>query len=111
MLGLRQTSMTPDDYRPCRYRGVEGTQGGTGRDAVGRLFAAALDGDGRAEAALHLLGGFDDTAHRASFALLDADLDTGADTGDHPARPVSPDVLASIDRTLAALREHQRSVP
>jgi hypothetical protein len=67
---------------------------------VGRLFAAALDGDHRAEAALHLLGGFDDTAHRASFALLDA----GAEQD--PARPIPPDVLASIDRTLAALREH-----
>lgn len=77
---------------------------------MGRLFAAALDGDRRAEAALHLLGGFDDTAHRASFALLDAGADAGADTGRGPARSVPPDVLASIDRTLAALREHQRSM-
>ena len=77
---------------------------------MGRLFAAALDGNRRAEAALHLLGGFDDTAHRASFALLNAGADIGAGAGQDPARTVPPDVLASIDRTLAALREHQRNV-
>jgi hypothetical protein len=70
------------------------------RVVVGRLFAAALDGDRRAEAALHLLGGFDDIAHRASWALLRGDQDH--------AEPIPPDVLASIDRTLAALRDRQR---
>jgi hypothetical protein len=74
--------------------------GPAGRSAVGRLFAAALDGDRRAEAVLHLLGGFDHTAHRASFALLSIGPD---DRG-----PTPPDVLASIDRALAALRDHQR---
>ncbi|GAA4906616.1 hypothetical protein [Actinomycetospora succinea] len=71
------------------------------RDAIGRLFTAALDGDRHAEAALHVLGGFDDTAHRASWTLLRADLDH--------AQPEPPNVLASIDRTLAALRDLQRS--
>ncbi|MEJ2865329.1 hypothetical protein [Actinomycetospora flava] len=74
---------------------------GASRDAIGRLFAAALDGDRRAEATLRLLGGFDDTAQRASWALLRADHDH--------TRSMSPDVLASIDRTLAAL--HDRQVP
>lgn len=74
-----------------------GDAGGTLRDAVGRLFASALDGDRRAEAALHLLGGFDDTAQGASRALLRAHQDL--------AQPIPPDVLASIDRTLAALRD------
>ena len=73
--------------------------GGTPRDGIGRLFAAALDGDRRAEAALHLLGAFDDTAHRASWALLGVDHDS--------AQVTSPNVLASINRTLAALREHR----
>jgi hypothetical protein len=78
-----------------------GAPGGSSRDAIGRLFAAALNGDRRAEAALHLLGGFDDTAHRASWALLRA--------GHDPAQPAPPDELASIDRTLAALCARQRS--
>ncbi|MDD7967743.1 hypothetical protein [Actinomycetospora lemnae] len=78
-----------------------GAAGGGSRDAVGRLFAAALEGDCHAEAALHLLGGFDDTARRASWALLRANRD--------PAQPTPPDLLASIDRTLAALRDRQRS--
>ena len=77
-----------------------GTPGGGGRDAISRLFAAALEGDHHSEAALHLLAGFDDTAHRASWALLHADLNL--------AKPTSPDVMASIDRTLAALRDLQR---
>ena len=78
-----------------------GATGSASRDAIGRLFAAALDGDPQAEAALHLLGGFDDAANRASWALLRTDLNL--------ARPAPPDVLASIDRTLAALRERLRS--
>ena len=104
------SSMTPEHRRRCWSHNVASAQGnqcGTGRDAVGRLFAAALDGDRRAEAALHLLGGFDDTAHRASFALLDA-VDAISAT---PPGPVPPDVLASIDRIVAALRDHQRSMP
>ena len=51
--------MTPEHRRRCWSHNVASAQGnqcGTGRDAVGRLFAAALDGDRRAEAALHLLG-------------------------------------------------------
>lgn len=91
------------------------------RDAIGRLFAAALDGDTRAAAALHLLGGLDttdDTAHRASFALLGAGHGPGGhgprrhspdghDPGsDGPAEPIPPDVLAGIDRALAAARDH-----
>jgi len=61
------SSMTPEHRRRCRSHNVRersGKQCGTGRDAVGRLFAAALDGDRRAEAALHLLitcGGTFDT--------------------------------------------------
>ena len=74
-----------------------GALGATSRDALGRLFAAALDGDRRAEAALHLLGGFDDTAHRASWALLRAAQD--------PAQSTPADVLASIDRTTVAVRD------
>lgn len=70
----------------------------TGRDEVTRLFAAALDGDRRAEAALNLLGGFDDTAHRASVVLATAGYEVAA---------TPPDVLASIDRTLTALRRHR----
>jgi hypothetical protein len=70
---------------------------GASRTAIDRLFAAALDGDRRAEAALHLLGGFDDTARRASWALLGVD--------EIPALLTPPDVLASIDRTIAALRD------
>ncbi|MDD7966170.1 hypothetical protein [Actinomycetospora lemnae] len=71
----------------------------TPRDAVAQLFAAALDGDRRAEATLHLLGGFDETAQRASAALLDSGSDP---------RHGTVDVLASIDRTLAALRDERR---
>ena len=78
-----------------------GAPGGSSREAIGRLFAAALDGDRRAEAALHLLGGFNDAAHRASWALLRADEDL--------AQPIPLGVLASIDRTMAALRHRQRS--
>ncbi|WP_328304537.1 hypothetical protein [Actinomycetospora sp. NBC_00405] len=78
-----------------------GDPGGTPRDAISRLFARALDGDRRAEAALHLLGGFDEAAHHASWALLTADQD--------PALPTPSDVLASIDRTLAALHDRQIS--
>lgn len=70
------------------------------RGEVSRLFAAALDGDRRAEAALHLLGAFDDSAHRASFALASAGHDLDED--------MPPGVLAGIDRTLAAARNHQR---
>lgn len=72
---------------------------GTSRDVIGRLFAAALDGDRRAEAALHLLGGLNDEAHCGSWALLCRDRD--------PAQLTPPDVLASIDRTLAALRDQR----
>ncbi|GAA4758182.1 hypothetical protein GCM10023199_42440 [Actinomycetospora chibensis] len=80
-------------------RPTEGLETEAARDipceAIGQLFAAALDGNRRAEAALHLLGGFDDTAHRASWALLCA----------HESGQITPlNVLASIDRTLAALR-------
>jgi hypothetical protein len=77
-----------------------GAPEGASRDAIGGLFAAALDGDRGAEAALHLLGGFDDTARLASWALL---------RSQDPAQPTPPDVLASIDRTLAAVRDRQRS--
>ncbi|GAA4929119.1 hypothetical protein [Actinomycetospora succinea] len=73
---------------------------GASRDAISRLFAAALDGDDRAETALHLLAGLDDTARRASWALLRADQKC--------AQPTPPWVLASIDRTLATLRHLQR---
>lgn len=66
-------------------------------DAVSRLFAVALSGDRHAEVALHVMGGFDDIARRASWALLCVDK--------IPALPTPPDVLASIDRTLAALRD------
>lgn len=91
------------------------------RDAIGRLFAAALDGDTRAAAALHLLGGLDatdDTAHRASFALLGAGLNPCGHGprchcrgnhelgGDGPTETIPPDVLAGIDRALAAARDH-----
>jgi hypothetical protein len=69
------------------------------RDAVGLLFAIALEGEQGAEAALHLLGGWDESAHRASWALLTR--------GCNPTDSTPPDVLASIDRTLAALRTHQ----
>lgn len=73
----------------------------TDRDEVTRLFAAALDGDHRAKATLVLLGGFDDTAHRASVALATAGRDL--------EEPTPPDVLASIDRTLAVLHDQLRS--
>lgn len=82
-------------------RSIDDTEGGAGgdtfREAIGRLFAAALSGDRHAEAALHVMGGFDDIAHRASWALLSVD--------EVPALRTPPDVLASIDRTLAALRD------
>lgn len=78
-----------------------GAPGEASRCPIGWLFAAALDGDRHAEAALHLLGGFDDTAHRASWALLRAEHD--------PAQPTPPEILAGIDRTLAALRDPLRS--
>lgn len=85
---------------------LRGDGSGAGHDPIDRrevtgLFAAALDGDQRAEAALHLLGGFDETAHHASVALATAGHDLAA--------PIPPDVLASIDRTLAALRDFERS--
>ena len=63
-----------------------------------RLFAAALDGDRAAGATLNLLGGYDEIAHRASMALVDTDHDLD--------ELMPPHVLASIDRTLAALRHH-----
>ena len=69
------------------------------RSEITRLFAAALDGDRGAEAALNLLGGYDDTAHNASVVLA---------TAGHGAVPTPPDALASIDRTLAALRHRAR---
>ncbi|GAA4893825.1 hypothetical protein [Actinomycetospora straminea] len=71
------------------------------RNEVARLFTAALDGDHRAEAALVLLGGFDAAAHRASVALATAGHDV--------KEPTPPDVLASVERTLAALRDRHRS--
>lgn len=74
----------------------------TPQDAVARLFTAALDGDRGAETALHLLGGFDETAQRASAALLDS-------CGD--PRQGTVNVLASIDRTLAALRDARSRGP
>jgi RNA polymerase sigma-70 factor (ECF subfamily) len=101
--GMRQSSMTSHQNSSRAVDDLEASAAsGTRRDATGRLVAAALDGDRRAEAALHVLGGFDDAAHRASWALLRADRD--------PAQPAPPDVLASIDRTLAALRDGQRSL-
>jgi hypothetical protein len=86
-----------DDLQACVIGSVAGS---ASRDVVGRLFAAALDGDRRAGAALHLLGGFDDIANRASWALLRG--------GQDHAEPIPPDVLAGIDRTLAALRNRRR---
>ncbi|MFC5136742.1 hypothetical protein ACFPK1_00730 [Actinomycetospora rhizophila] len=71
------------------------------RDEVTRLFAAALQGDRCAEAALNLLGGFDNIAHRATIALAAA--------GPNLEEPPPSMVLASIDRTLAALRVHRPS--
>lgn len=94
--------MTNNHVSTCATDDVEdGVPASGTRAAIGRLFAAALDGGRHAEAALHLLGGFDDTAHRASWALLRADLDLDLCT--------PPDVIASIDRTLATLRDLQRS--
>ncbi|MEJ2865902.1 hypothetical protein [Actinomycetospora flava] len=94
----------PVDSEPAAGHGPPGDRG-----AIGRLFAAALDGDTRAAAALHLLGGLggpddpDDTAHRASFALLPGhDRAAGGDA----SWQVPPDVLAGIDRALAAARAH-----
>lgn len=91
------------DHQPVESLAIDDLEAGArsaSKGAVGRLFAAALDGDRRAEAALHLLGSFDDTAHRASWALLRINQD--------PAQPDPTDLLASIDRTVAALRDRQR---
>lgn len=68
------------------------------RSETTRLFAAALDGDRAAGATLNMLGGYDEIAHRASMALVNTDHDLG--------ETMPPHVLASIDRTLAALRRH-----
>ncbi|GLZ50327.1 hypothetical protein Acsp06_65120 [Actinomycetospora sp. NBRC 106375] len=68
-----------------------------GRDELAALFAAALEGDRSAERALHLWGGFDENARRASWALLTPTRETD--------EPMPPHVLASIDRIVAALRD------
>ncbi|MDD7936719.1 hypothetical protein [Actinomycetospora straminea] len=119
MTSTDDSSSDPADGDPGADRAAPGREG---RDAIGQLFAAALDGDTRAAAALHLLGGLDhtdDTAHRASFALLGAGHDSARhDSARHDsarddcAEPIPPDVLAGIDQALAAARDHhaQRAV-
>lgn len=102
-LELRQTIMTTRDTSslPIADLKVE-TFGSAFRGAISRLFASALDGDRRAEAALHLLGSFDDTAQHASWALLRADRSF--------AQPATCDLLASVDRVVATLRDRQPSL-
>lgn len=98
---LRQSTVTTNHVSDLRGDGYGAHHDPIDRREVTRLFATALDGDQRAEAALHLLGGFDETAHHASVAL--------ATSGHNLASAIPPDVLARIDRTLAALRDYERS--
>ncbi|MEJ2862171.1 hypothetical protein [Actinomycetospora flava] len=67
------------------------------RDPVATLFAAALDGDARAEHALRELARTDDLAADALCALASCEVDD--------ADPTHPADVAAIDQLIAAVLE------
>lgn len=97
----RQTTMRTNHAADRPDAARAGAKAGA-QSEITRLFAVALGGDRGAEAAVNLLRAYEDTAHRASFALATA--------GHNGSKTTPLNVLASIDRTLAALRDRARSV-